>query len=389
MQPFKKCTACFAYWRGTIICSRDLSMSKKVVCWIALAGLLLSCRSGLAHQTKTAYVSLDFVQDTLRVVYKFDLTDLERAFHLDTNGNRIIDREELLGRIDELYAYVEAHTTLRLDYWHAALQRQESTFEQDAAGNLFIDFNFQQAPLDAPGALSLHLDLFEAFGADFKVLGRLVYGENLQQMIFTDATPIFSTDLRAEGIGLLRQLRAFVLLGIEHIFIGIDHIMFLFGLLVIGGSFWNLTKIVSAFTASHSLTLILAAMNLVVLPAWIVESVIALSIVYIAIENFYLEKADKRWVVTGLFGLVHGFGFASVLGDLGLPAKGLVASLFAFNAGVEIGQIVIVSLLLPVIWLFLRTRYKLLFIRAASAVIFLFGATWFLERAFQIPVGLL
>lgn len=342
-----------------------------------------------AHESNTGYLLIDFRTDSLRLTFKFDITDLERIFGLDTNGDRVVDRDELLAKVPQIYDFIEEHFSLRIDYLRESLDRLEGSFEQDQLGNMFINFNFIKTGIAPPGAFGINIDFFKAFGADFKVLGRLAYGDDLQQMILTNATPLFNADLQKGGADLLKQISAFILLGMEHIFIGVDHIMFLFGLLVVGGRFLNLVKIVTSFTISHSVTLILAALQIIALPGWLIESAIALSIVYIAIENFIVKKTDTRWVVTGVFGLVHGFGFANVLGDLGLPSKGLVPSLFAFNVGVEIGQIIIVAVMLPVIWLILRTKYNQQFIWGGSAIIMIFGATWFLNRAFGLPVNLI
>jgi hypothetical protein len=162
-------------------------------------------------------------------------------------------------------------------------------------------------------------------------------------------------------------MAAFIRLGIEHIFLGYDHIMFLLALLLLGGRFWTLVKIVTAFTIAHSITLIAAALQWVSLPSRFIETGIALSIAYVAAENFWAKRADHRWIITFLFGLVHGFGFANVLTQLGLPSKGLVASLLAFNVGVEAGQVAIVSVLFPV-----------------SSVILAFGLGWAIERSFDL-----
>jgi hypothetical protein len=124
-------------------------------------------------------------------------------------------------------------------------------------------------------------------------------------------------------------------------------------------------------------------------PTRLVESAIALSIVYIAAENFFIKKTDYRWMITAFFGLAHGFGFANVLKNLGLPTEGLVISLFSFNIGVEIGQVVIVSLLLPLVWAISKSPRKKQIIWALSTIILIFGLTWFLERAFGLPVALI
>ena len=350
---------------------------------------LLVSSPAIAHESKTGYVLLDVRADSLFVTYKFDITDLQRVFQLDANQDRTVDRQELLARIPTIYAFIEDNSTVRLNYLRESLSRLEGSFEQDQAGNMFINFHFVKNNLPPLAALNLHLRFFDAFGSDFKILGRLSNGDELHQMIFTEATPLFKIDNSEQNASLPRQLAAFVLLGMEHIFIGIDHIMFLVGLLIVGGRFFNLVKIVTSFTISHSITLVLAALQIVTIPGWLVESAIALSIVYIAFENFFVEKTDKRWIVTGLFGFVHGFGFANVLGDLGLPSKGLIPSLFAFNVGVEIGQVIIVAVLLPVIWLLLRTKFQKKIVWAGSGIILIFGATWFLDRAFDLPVAIL
>lgn len=357
--------------------------------------LLLLCLAiafpmpGQAHESGTSYLTLDVFEDSLHVVFKFDITDLERVFGLDANGDGTIERHELQAQMPEMVTFLQSHTALRLDYLPATLHPQAGRFQSDELGNLFVVFPFAAAATAQPSVLSLRLEYFASFGANFKTLGLASYRDITRQMIFTEATPLVQLDLNEAGPGLIRQLGAFVYLGIEHIFIGIDHIMFLFGLLVLGGSFWNLVKIVTSFTISHSITLILAALGLVTFPGWLVESVIALSIIYIAVENFYLQKTDTRWLVTGLFGFVHGFGFANVLGDLGLPGRHLVSSLFAFNVGVELGQIAIVAVMLPVIWLVQRSAFRRQFVFASSAVLLFFGATWFLDRAFGLPVALL
>ena len=144
-------------------------------------------------------------------------------------------------------------------------------------------------------------------------------------------------------------MTSFFALGIEHILTGYDHLLFLFALMIGGGSAWSLVKIVTAFTLAHSVTLTAAALDLIVLPGRIVESAIALSIAYVALENlFLLERlTSKRWLVALVFGLVHGFGFSAVLKELGLPPDGLAWSLLLFNLGVEAGQAGVIVAAIP------------------------------------------
>ena len=139
------------------------------------------------------------------------------------------------------------------------------------------------------------------------------------------------------------MVRKFALSGIHHILIGPDHLLFIIGLLLLGGSLRQLVLVVSAFTLAHSVTLSIAALNIFSPPAWIVEPAIALSIIYVGIDNLIVRDGrDMRAWIAFAFGLIHGFGFADVLREMDLPPRALGWSLFSFNLGVEIGQVAVV-----------------------------------------------
>ncbi len=152
----------------------------------------------------------------------------------------------------------------------------------------------------------------------------------------------------------------FLRLGVRHIFTGADHLAFLLGLLLLGGSLGALVRIVTAFTVAHSLTLALAALEIYSPPARLIEPAIAASILCIAIENLWALRRDHapdaaaralrhRWLATFCFGLIHGFGFADALRELHLPRESLAASLLSFNLGVELGQVCVVGVALPML----------------------------------------
>jgi hydrogenase/urease accessory protein HupE len=186
---------------------------------------------------------------------------------------------------------------------------------------------------------------------------------------------------------LPQQIYSFVILGFEHILTGYDHILFLISLLLVSNSFKYLVKIVTAFTIAHSVTLSLAVMNIVTLPSQLVESVIALSIVYIAIENLWKKQFNHRWALTFGFGLIHGLGFAGILREIQIPRGNLFTSLASFNLGVEIGQILIVTIcyfLLQLLQTQLKQQWQLNLKRAASVGIIVMASIWFVERAFAI-----
>jgi hydrogenase/urease accessory protein HupE len=157
------------------------------------------------------------------------------------------------------------------------------------------------------------------------------------------------TELRltAPPPSLLETVGRYVEAGVEHIFLGYDHIAFLIAVVLWARRLWPVIKIVTAFTLAHSITLSLAALEIVVIPSAIVEPAIAASIVFVAVENFFSRDVDRRWRDTFGFGLIHGFGFASALQEFGLPRGQLVPALASFNLGVELGQVAIVSLVVP------------------------------------------
>jgi hypothetical protein len=191
--------------------------------------------------------------------------------------------------------------------------------------------------------------------------------------------------------GAFAVMRQFVPAGVTHIAMGADHLLFLLGLLLLGGSTRKLLLIVTAFTVAHSLTMSLAALSLVMPPPRIIDPAIALSIVYVGTDNLLVQGGrDVRAWIAFTFGFIHGFGFAGVLREMHLPPRALGWSLFSFNAGIEIGQLVVV-LAVGAALLALRRRNEVLGKRlafAGSLVVVAAGAYWFVQRVF-FPAGLL
>jgi hydrogenase/urease accessory protein HupE len=175
----------------------------------------------------------------------------------------------------------------------------------------------------------------------------------------------------------------FVALGVEHILTGYDHLLFLFGLLIVGGGLRAAAKIITSFTVAHSVTLALATLNFVSLPGKIVEPLIAASIMYVGIENLFRRDLERRWMLTFGFGLVHGLGFAGALRELGIGADGagVAVPLLSFNLGVELGQLAIAAVVLPLIWRLRRLpAVELRFAPACSLFIVLAGSFWLVQR---------
>jgi hypothetical protein len=191
------------------------------------------------------------------------------------------------------------------------------------------------------GALIYHSTLFNEIDPAARQMVT-VKGDASGLALLSAASPRVTLAPTEAGFGdvFLHYLVA----GVEHIAIGYDHIAFLLAVIVLGRRFWPLFAAVTAFTVAHSITLTLAVLGWVELPGRIVEPLIAATIVYVAAENFFIRDIRHRWWLTLVFGLVHGFGFASVLREYGIPDHALVPALAAFNVGVEAGQILIVAI---------------------------------------------
>ena len=175
----------------------------------------------------------------------------------------------------------------------------------------------------------------------------------------------------------------FLVLGIEHILTGYDHLAFLLAVLLTGGSLASNARIITSFTIAHSLTLALATFGVVTLPATIVEPLIAASIVVVGIENLVHRQLARRWLVTFGFGLIHGLGFAQILRELGIATMGIQGAvpLLSFNLGVELAQLSIAAITLPLIWrLQRRPAFMLKHAPALSLLLTLAGVYWFIAR---------
>ena len=164
-------------------------------------------------------------------------------------------------------------------------------------------------------------------------------------------------DPEAVTANLANNIKDFAFMGIEHIFTGYDHMLFILALLLTASSFWSLAKTLTGFTIAHSITLILSALSIISLNAKFVDVMVAGSIVFVGLENIYFKKAQKhRFWVASAFGLIHGVGFSDVLREIGLPEQGLAWCLFSFNMGVEIAQVTLCGIAYPVMT---RLRAKL------------------------------
>jgi hydrogenase/urease accessory protein HupE len=183
----------------------------------------------------------------------------------------------------------------------------------------------------------------------------------------------------------------FLLWGMYHIFVGYDHIAFLLALLLAAQKLREMVRVVTSFTVAHSITLLLAALDVIRIPGTVTESMIAASIVYVAAENYFITSGRHRWMLTFAFGLVHGLGFSSVLRDRLQDLQSIAVPVVSFNLGVEVGQITILLIALPVLILIrrapseeARARRQWWLVRIGSLPILLLGGFWLIDRVFQL-----
>lgn len=191
-----------------------------------------------------------------------------------------------------------------------------------------------------------------------------------------------SYEFNLEDLQTPNSFGQFLTLGIKHITFGFDHLLFLLALLLVVSKFSEIAKIVTFFTIAHSITLSLVALNIISVPSFLVEPIIAVSIIYVGLENIFKTEQKKRWLIAYIFGLVHGLGFASVLQEIEI-GEGIssVMPLLSFNLGVEIGQFAIILLVLPVLWKLNReTFYAKKFVPICSVLIAFAGLYWLIER---------
>lgn len=238
-----------------------------------------------------------------------------------------------------------------------------------------------------PQEISVRDDCVDTLGSTHHVIALITWQGGSQSFSFADQTRVTVIALKPANtttstVNSSKSVGSFFFLGVEHIISGYDHLLFLLALILCGGNLLQLLKIITAFTLAHSLTLAAAALNIITLPSVLVEAVIALSIAYVAFENLYPRYAiSRRWTISFVFGLMHGFGFSSVLREVGLPQENLIWSLLNFNLGVEAGQLVAVALVLPALFWLRQSKWQANVVRLVSAVVMGVGIALFIERA--------
>ncbi len=369
-----------------------------------LVALLLAFAAQFAHAHKPSDSYLAVMSEGGRLHGQWDiaLRDLDFALGLDADGNGDITWGELRAKHVEISAYALARLSLSADGQRCRLAPTEHLVDEHSDGAYEVmRFSIDCEGNTSPREIEVDYTLFFDLDPSHRGLLRIQHGTGTLTAILGPERPKQKLSLAAAS--RLGQFLDYGREGVWHILIGFDHILFLVSLLlpavfVLGKRgwepadrfapvFWDVLRIVTAFTLAHSITLSLAALSVVALPSRLVESTIALSVVLAALNNLWPIVAGRRWAVAFGFGLIHGFGFASVLADLGLPRDALVLALVGFNLGVEAGQLAIVALFLPLAYGLRRSwAYRRMIFVGGSVLIALVAAVWMAERMFVLKL---
>ncbi len=376
---------------------------KRVLFLILAALLQVVCLTAWAHKPSDSYLTLRASTGSADIAVRWDiaLRDLDYVLQLDRDGNGELTWGEVRQRTDDIS---------RLAQERLVLTSANKPCTWATAGPLMLDkhsdgtyavLSLKAQCVSLSGVLKAKYSLLFDVDPSHRGLVQWVAPgvDTAQALVF--GTESAEQVLTLQPAGVWQTLRQYLLDGVWHIWIGYDHILFLLSLLLpavlvrraghwepaptLRGSLLEVVKVVTAFTLAHSITLTLAALQIISLPSRLVESTIAASVIVAALNNLRGTIEKRRWIMAFVFGLIHGFGFASVLADLGLPQGALIMALVGFNAGVEVGQLCIVAVFLPLAFSLRRTRfYRFGVLIGGSILVALLASWWLLQRLFDL-----
>ena len=360
--------------------------------------VVLFAANAVAHKPSDSYLTLEHDGTSVHGQWDIALRDLDGAIGLDANGDGEITWGEVRARQSNIAAYALSRLDIASGGAACSLKVEDQLIDEHTDGSYAVLRLSGTCPQPGPALLIDYRLLFD-IDPTHRGLLQYVHGGRSDSVIF-------SSEARTQTMGAgtaWTQLIAYIHEGVWHIWLGFDHILFLLSLLLpavllrsqgrwtpassFRSAFWDVAKIVTAFTIAHSITLSLAALGLVSLPSRWIESAIALSVVLAAINNVFPLVHHGRWMAAFGFGLIHGFGFASALKDLGLPTGSLALSLFGFNVGVELGQLAIVCAFLPLAYAIRATwTYRRVVLAGGSVAIATIAGVWLIERALNVQL---
>ncbi len=379
-------------------------------------GAFFASTNAQAHKPSDSYLTMSVNAGGSNVAVRWDiaLRDLDYVLQLDRDNDGALTWGEVRARGDDITKYATANLALtNKDKSCALTSAAPMQLDKHSDGTYAVLSLTAACGAAITEALQVKYSLlFDVDPSHRGLVQWLAPGEKeaLSVILGTESA---TQKLPLQAPSTWQTLKQYVVDGAFHIWNGYDHILFLLSLLLpavlifrkndptVARKLWGnshilpadslllafkeVLKVVTAFTLSHSITLSLAALGLISLPSRWVESAIAASIIVAAVQNIRGVVDSKRWVMAFGFGLIHGFGFASVLADLGLPQNALITALIGFNVGIEGGQLAIVAVFMPLaFWLRSTKFYQLQIFKWGSVLIALLALYWFVQRAFDL-----
>ena len=371
---------------------------------MVFGALLVMAVSASAHKSSDSYLQIEAAPGALKVRWDIALRDLDIALDLDSND----DGKLTWGEVKAAWPRIESYALPRMAIAGCALRKTGRGLERRNDGAYAVIYLESGCTLPSPPSISY--SLFAEVDPTHRGLAKIQRPGQPVALLMLD--PATAADARSgnasSGVANPAAPRfgsrwAFLTEGARHILTGYDHILFLICLLLPAvlrrtPEGWRpverpsqailpIVAVVSSFTVAHSITLGLAALKIVSLPSWFIDPAIAATIVLAAADNVWPIFPVRRIVVAFCFGLIHGFGFATVLSELNLPTADFALALLQFNVGLEIGQLVIVVVVTTVLF-GLRDwpRYRAVVVRGGSFAAMLFAAIWFIERTANVSI---
>ncbi len=371
---------------------------------------------GTAHVPNQSYIFLRvYEHEGIEGRFEINAREINKIF--GTHFEKGFTEAELAPYLDQLKAYLLSNTSFASKFGkHSIVLKDEIGIFRVSLGDFVQIYFTLENTKKLPDDLKVNYSAF--FDKDDTHRGFLITEYNWKAGVINDEMNI-SLDfapgdtqdtMSLTDVSIWKGFVAMVKQGVWHIWIGLDHILFLLALILpsvvrrkknasafsfsnwesvqeFKPAFFYILKVITFFTIAHTITLTLASLEIINLPSHIVESIIALSIGLAAFHNISPIFKGRDWVIAFVFGLFHGFGFASVLNDLGLTNEFLTLSLLGFNIGVEIGQIVIIALIFPVLYVLRKSKLYPKILVYGSIVLILISLYWFTERVFEINLG--
>jgi hypothetical protein len=361
-----------------------------------LVTLMLVSATCFAHKQSDSYLTLSVNGQSLAGQWDIALRDLDFAIGLDADNNGQITWGEVRRRRDAIAGYALQSLRIGTDASSTCPLRAGALLIDEHVDGNYAVLKFSGECAASTTRIGISYSLMEDVDPNHRgLLDLRGNGKDQAHVLVNDSSLIW---LQIDRVDRWPQFRTFIVEGVRHIWLGYDHILFLFTLLLpavvirkqrewhartsLRESAIDILKVVTAFTLAHSLTLSLAALGVLQLPSRWVESAIAFTVLLGAANLLYPVVHERRWLLALGFGLVHGLGFASVLADLGLTAGNLIQALIGFNVGVEMGQLAIVVVLMPLAFMIRDTRFYRLLLPGGATVIGCLAAYWMITRAF-------